>query len=73
MKIISTTDTSDYGNDCYINKSVTLIEEFGMYTVITCIKVVGWQCHEDIYCRANPTTDIYKAQQWYREEGGVLK
>ena len=71
MKIVSTTDLSDYGNDCYINKSVTLIEEFGMYTVITCKRVTGWSTYEDIYC-TSPTTDVYKAQLLYKEAGGII-
>ena len=38
MKIISTTDLSREGNDCYIYESVSLVEAFGMYTVIVAKK-----------------------------------
>ena len=72
MKIISTTDLSRGGNDCYIYESVSLIEEFGMYTVITCQKVVGWSERKDIYCQSNPTTDIDEAKHRYWEYGGNL-
>jgi hypothetical protein len=72
MKIISTTDLSREGNDCYIYESVSLVEAFGMYTVITCQKVVGWREHRDIYCRSNPTTDIDEAKHIYWEYGGNL-
>ena len=58
MKVISTTDLSDYGNDCYIHKSVSLIEEFGMYNVLTAKKVVGWHNQTDMYLKANTTCDF---------------
>lgn len=70
MKIISTTDLSRGGNDCYIYESVSLVEAFGMYTVITCKKVVGWDTRKDIYCSSNPTTDIEEAKHRYWEYGG---
>ena len=72
MKIISTTDLSRGGNDCYIYESVSLVEEFGMYAVITCKKVVGWSEFEDICLQGNPTTDIEDAKQRYWEYGGKL-
>lgn len=72
MKIISTTDLSHEGNDCYIYKSVSLVEEFGMYTVITCQRVVGWSKSEDIYFWGDPTTDIDEAKHRYWEYGGNL-
>ena len=72
MKIISTTDLTRDGNDCRIYESVSLIEEFGMYTVVTCKKVIGWSDHKDIYCQSNPTTDIDEAKHRYWECGGNL-
>ena len=72
MKIISTTDLSREGNDCYIYESVSLIEEFGMYTVITCKKVVGWSELQDICFQSNPTTNIDEAKHRYWEYGGKL-
>ena len=72
MKIISTTDLSREGNDCYIYESVSLVEEFGMYMVITCSKVVGWSESEDVYFQGHPTTDIEEAKQRYWEYGGRL-
>ena len=71
MKIISTTDLSREGNDCFIHESVSLVEEFGMYAVIICRKVVGWRDSEDIFC-GNPTTDIDDAKHRYWECGGNL-
>ena len=72
MKIISTTDLSHGGNDCYIYESVSLIEEFGMYTVITCQKVVGWHDFKDFCFQSEPTTDIDEAKHRYWEYGGKL-
>ena len=40
MKVISTTDLSGEGNDCYIYKSVSLVEAFSMYTVIEAEKIM---------------------------------
>ena len=72
MKIISTTDLSREGNDCYIYESVSLVEEFGVYTVITCQKVVGWSDFKEFCFQSNPTTDIEDAKQRYWEHGGNL-
>ena len=72
MKIISTTDLSREGNDCYIYESVSLVEVFEMYAVITCKRVVGWSESEDICLQGNPTTDIDEAKHRYWEYGGNL-
>ena len=72
MKIISTTDLSREGNDCYIYESVSLVEEFGMYMVITCSKVVGRIESEDVYFWGEPTIGIEDAKQIYWEHGGNL-
>ena len=72
MKIISTTDLSRGGNDCYIHESVSLIEAFGMYTVITCQRTTGWQDFKDFCFQSEPTTDIEEAKQRYWEYGGKL-
>jgi len=73
MKVISTTDLSDYGNDCYIYKTVSLVEEFGMYNVLTAEKVVGWQDRAQMYLKSNTTCDKDKAKYMYKQSGGVLK
>lgn len=72
MNIVSRTDLTRDGNDCKIYESVTLIEEFDMYTVITAKKVIGWSNHKTIYCRSNPTCNLEKAIYNYREYGGVI-
>ena len=72
MKIISTTDLSREGNDCYIYESISLVKEFEMYAVITCKKVVGWGKSAEMYVHGEPTTDIEDAKQRYWEYGGKL-
>ena len=72
MKIISTTDLSREGNDCYIYESVSLVEAFGMYAVIICERVTGWSDYEEMEFRGKPTTDIEEAKQRYWEYGGKL-
>ena len=71
MKILSTTDLSEYGNDCFIHKSVSLIEAFGMYTVITAEKVTGWFDRKQIYTKAEVTCDLDRAIWMYKQSGGV--
>lgn len=73
MKVISTTDLSHDGNDCYIYKSVSLIEAFGMYTVITAEKTVGWYYSKQIYTKANITCDLDEAKQMYKLSGGIFE
>lgn len=49
MKILATTDLSRAGNDCYIYESVSIVEQFGIYSIIVCQKVTGWAKRETAY------------------------
>ena len=40
MRIISTTDISKVGNDTVVYESISLIEQFEIYAIIRCCKVV---------------------------------
>ena len=72
MEIISTTDVSRYGNDCYINRSITLVKQFGIYAVITFQKITGW--FEDEYVGADYMSNNYEdAIKFYKENGGILE
>lgn len=71
MKIISTTDLSREGNDCYIYESVSLVEMYGMYTVIIAKRISGWCANEEINCM-NPI-DLYEAKRMYKQYGGILE
>lgn len=73
MEIISTTDLSRAGNDCYIYESVSLIEAFGMYKVITAEKTVGWFDSKQIYTSSNLTCDLDEAKFMYKRAGGILE
>jgi hypothetical protein len=48
MNIISSTNLSRYGNDCYIEESVSLVEQFDIYAVIRFYKVSGWSEREEV-------------------------
>lgn len=66
MKVIATTDTSKYGNDCYINETVNLVEQFGVYAIIVCQKITGWYGKEDIFVK-QVTTDYDIAVKMYKD------
>jgi hypothetical protein len=69
MRIISTTDISREGNDCYIYESVTLAEQFDIYSVINFLKVTGWAEQEEarVLCT---TGDLELAKKVYKDAGG---
>ena len=66
MRIIATTDTSTPGNDCYIYETVSLVEQFGMYAIIVCQKIVGWVEQEKIFVQQF-TTDYDTAVKMYND------
>jgi hypothetical protein len=72
MKLLSTTDTSRFGNDCYIYETVNLVEQFGIYAIIMCQKITGWHEIEDIYVMQT-TTDYNTAVAMYKHYGGVME
>lgn len=73
MRVLSTTNLSDYGNDCYINKSVSLVEAFGMYNILTAEKIVGWCSRDNMYLKSDTTCDFEKAKYMYKQSGGIWK
>ena len=73
MRVISTTDLSDYGNDCYIHKSVSLVEDFGMYNILIAEKVIGWYEIEQMYLMVDTTCNFDKAKYIYKQAGGILE
>jgi hypothetical protein len=72
MRIISTTDISREGNDCYIYESVSLVEQFDIYSVINFLSITGWaECEEvRVLCT---TRDIDEAKKVYKSVGGVYQ
>lgn len=66
MKIISTTNVSREGNDCYIEESYSLVEQFGLYAVIKFCKVSGWCDCEEVTVLIT-TTDKTEAGKKYKE------
>ena len=71
MRIISTTDLSREGNDCYINEEVSLVEQFGVYSIINIYKLDGWAEREDV-CVFKYTKDYEEAKNAYVCHGGKL-
>lgn len=66
MNVISSTLVSRPGNDCYIEESYSLIEQFGLYAVIKFYKVSGWSDQEDVSI-LSMTTDKIEAVKKYKE------
>jgi hypothetical protein len=73
MRVVHTTDLSDYGNDCYIYKSVSLLEAFGMYNIIIAEKVTGWVDVKRIYTQSEITCDEDRAWFLYKKYGGIVE
>lgn len=71
MRVISTTDISREGNDCYIYESVTLAEQFDIYSVINFLSITGWAEREDVRVLCT-TRDLKKAKKVYKSTGGIL-
>jgi hypothetical protein len=72
MDILSTTDTSRYGNDCMIYETVSLVEQFGIFAIIICQRVTGWAEREDIFVKQT-TTEYEAAIKMYKDYGGVME
>ena len=66
MNIISSANLSRYGNDCYIEESFSLVEQFGLYAVIRFYKVSGWSDHEEVSVLI-ATSDKAEAGKKYKE------
>jgi hypothetical protein len=66
MNILSTTTTSRYGNDVYIEESYSLVEQFGLYAVIQFYKVSGWSDREDVNVLIT-TSNKSEAAKKYKE------
>jgi hypothetical protein len=66
MNIISSTNLSRYGNDCYIEESVSLVEQFDLYAVIRFYKVSGWSDREEVDVLIT-TSSRTEAEKKYKE------
>ena len=66
MKVISTTDVSREGNDCYIEESYSLVEQFGVFAVIQVYRVSGWAWREEVNVLI-ATSDKAEAGKKYKE------
>ena len=66
MHVLSTTVTSRPGNDVYIEESYSLVEQFGLYSVIQFYKVRGWSEREEVNVLI-ATTDKAAAAKEYKK------
>lgn len=66
MNVISSTLVSRPGNDCYIEESYSLVEQFGLYAVIKFYKVSGWAEQEEASILIT-TADKAEAAKKYKE------
>lgn len=69
MNVISKTENSREGNDCWINESLYLCEEYDMYFVLKVTKISGWPDHKDISV-GEATESKSKAIKDYKKAGG---
>lgn len=66
MNVLSSTLVSRPGNDCYIEESYSLVEQFGLYAVIKFYKVSGWLDQEEVSILIT-TADKAEAAKKYKE------
>ena len=66
MTVLSSTNTSREGNDCYIYEEIALVSQFEMYAVIRSLRVTGWATREDMDILL-VTTDKAEAGKKYKE------
>ena len=70
MNVISKTENSREGNDCWINESLYLCEEYDMYFVLKVTKISGWPDHKDISVIGEATESKSRAIRDYKKAGG---
>lgn len=73
MRIISTTDLNREGNDCYIESSISLMEDRNLYFVILVEKVLGYPYTEKVIICGEPSTNRITAEFYYKDYGGIIK
>ena len=66
MKVISTTEVSREGNDCYIEESYSLVEQFSVFAVIQVYRVSGWAWRQEVNVLIT-TSDEAEAAKKYKE------
>ena len=70
MCILAQTDLSRAGNDCWINESVILCEQFNLYFVLLITKVSGWSDIQEVRLLCEPTDSTSEATSIYKKYGG---
>jgi hypothetical protein len=75
MRVIATTDTSRQGTDTYINETVSLVEQYGLYAIISFYEIPEGAAlppdkGADIF---EMTTNFEEAKSWYEYYGGKIE
>ncbi len=71
MEVIYTTDLSRPGNDVYIYESVSLVEQFELFSVIRYWRVTGWSDREEVSVLYTSLSRS-SATQKYKSYGGKI-
>ena len=66
MNVLSSTVVSRTGNDVYIEESYSLVEQFGLYSVIRFYKVSGWSDQAEVSALIT-TSNKAEAAKKYKE------
>jgi hypothetical protein len=72
MTIIASTDLSDYKNGKRANESVTLLEQFGLYIIITVEYSAGFFGYKDAKV-IDTFTNYRRAVKCYIDHGGQMR
>ena len=73
MRIISTTDLSREGNDCYIHSTISLMEDNELYFVILTERVSCYPYSTEAFIIDEAKLDKDNAVYIYKQNGGVIK
>lgn len=76
MRIVASTDVSRESDGCHINENISLVEQYGLYTIICLWEIPEGQNTQppdkgaDIF---ETTTNFEEAISWYKYYGGELE
>ena len=75
MRVVATTDTSRQGEGAYIKETVCLVEQYGLYTIISFYEIPDGESFPpdkgaDIF---EMTTNFDEAKSWYEYYGGKIE
>lgn len=72
MKVIASTTVEERKNDCYSEKSISLVEVLEMYMILIEEKIDG-QNNVNFQFYPNATYNLMEALTMYKQAGGYLE